>query len=237
MDAILSLRGVTKDYGQGNLVVHALSGVDLELERGAFAAVAGPSGSGKSTLLNILGGLDRPSAGSVRVDGEEVTRLSRGALARLRLRRIGFVFQSYNLLPVLTAYENAEYVLLMQGVPAAQRRARVMELLRQVGLEGLERRFPRELSGGQQQRVAIARAIAAEPALVLADEPTANVDSATGEALLELMARLNQERGVTFLFSTHDRAVMRRARRLVRLKDGRVVYDGPSEDLDAANGK
>ncbi|HOX46594.1 MAG TPA: ABC transporter ATP-binding protein [Myxococcota bacterium] len=236
MEAIVKLRAVSKDYGQGAVVVHALRGVDLEIPRGSFAALAGPSGSGKSTLLNILGGLDRPSSGTIQVDGQEVTRLGRAELARLRLRKIGFVFQAYNLLPVLTAYENAEYVLLMQGVPAAERRRRVLELLGQVGLEGLERRFPRELSGGQQQRVAIARAIAAEPALVLADEPTANVDSATGEALLDLMARLNQERGVTFLFSTHDRAVMRRARRLIRLKDGAVAYDGPAEAVDEADG-
>jgi putative ABC transport system ATP-binding protein len=236
METIVKLRGVSKDYGQGAVVVHALRGVDLEIPRGSFAALAGPSGSGKSTLLNILGGLDRPSAGTIQVDGQEVGRLGRAELARLRLRKIGFVFQAYNLLPVLTAFENAEYVLLMQGVPAAERRRRVLELLKQVGLEGLERRFPRELSGGQQQRVAIARAIAAEPALVLADEPTANVDSATGEALLDLMERLNHERGVTFLFSTHDRAVMRRAHRLIRLKDGAVAYDGPAEDLDAANG-
>ena len=234
--AVIRLRNVVKRYRVGRDYVDALAGLSFGVRPGAFLAIMGASGSGKSTLLNILGGLDRPSSGTIQVDGQEVTRLGRAELARLRLRKIGFVFQAYNLLPVLTAYENAEYVLLMQGVPAAERRRRVLELLGQVGLEGLERRFPRELSGGQQQRVAIARAIAAEPALVLADEPTANVDSATGEALLDLMARLNQERGVTFLFSTHDRAVMRRARRLIRLKDGAVAYDGPAEAVDEADG-
>ena len=226
MEAIVKLQGVTKDYGQGDVIVHALRGVDLELEKGTFAAIAGPSGSGKSTLLNIMSGLDKVTQGQVTVDGRDVTRLSRSALSKLRLNRIGFVFQSYNLLPVLTAYENAEYVLLMQGVSAAERRERVMGLLKAVGLEGMEHRFPRELSGGQQQRVAIARAIASQPALVLADEPTANVDSKTAAALLDLMIKLNEEQGVTFLFSTHDENVMKRARRLIILKDGMIAENG-----------
>lgn len=232
MESIIALKSVSKDYGQGEVVVHALRGVDLQLARGEMAAVAGPSGSGKSTLLNIISGLDRPTAGSVVVDGRQVTGMSRSQLSKLRLARIGFVFQAYNLLPVLTAYENAEYVMLMQGVPAAERRARVMGLFEQVGLKGMEQRYPRELSGGQQQRVAIARAIAAQPALVLADEPTANVDSKTAAGLLDLMAQLNEEKKVTFLFSTHDRNVMKRAKRLILLRDGQIVENGTAEMLD-----
>jgi putative ABC transport system ATP-binding protein len=231
MESIIRLEGVTKDYGQGDLVVHALRGLDLEIPKGAFIAVAGPSGSGKSTLLNIISGLDKPTAGKVMLDGHDITRMSRSKLSRLRLMRVGFVFQSYNLLPVLTAYENAEYVLMMQGRPEAFRRERVMKLLADVGLLGMENRYPRELSGGQQQRVAIARAIASEPALVLADEPTANVDSKTASALLDLMTRLNEDLGVTFLFSSHDTNVMKRAKRLLVLKDGRILENGTIESL------
>jgi putative ABC transport system ATP-binding protein len=207
--------------------VHALRSIDLELRAGEFAAMAGPSGSGKSTLLNLIGGLDLATSGHIHVDGQDLGSLSSAARTRLRRDRIGFVFQSYNLVPVLTALENAEYVLMLQGVPARERRERVRALFEAVGLGGLEDRFPRELSGGQQQRVAIARAIVAAPALVLADEPTANVDSTTGAALLELMHRLHRDQGVTFLFSTHDRAVMERAERLVLLHDGRITADGP----------
>ena len=233
MNAIVNLHNVTKDYGQGDVVVHALRGVDLQIAGGEFAAVAGPSGSGKTTMLNIISGLDKPSGGRVFVEGREVTGMGGSKLSRLRLERIGFVFQAYNLMPVLTAYENAEYVLMLQGVPSSERRERVMAILKQVGLEGMEHRFPRELSGGQQQRVAIARAIASEPALVLADEPTANVDSKTGTALLELMKELNEEKGVTFLFSSHDPNVLTRARRLITLKDGAINGDGrPDEHLD-----
>jgi len=224
---IVSLKGVTKDYGRDNVVTRALRGVDLNLGGGEFAAMAGPSGSGKSTLLNIIGGLDRPTEGRVEVDGRSLVDLSGGELSRLRRDRLGFIFQNFNLIPVLTALENAEYVLMLQGQAQAARRERVRAILREVGLEGLENRFPRELSGGQQQRVAIARAIAAEPALVLADEPTANVDSKTGAALLGLMRRLNEEKGVTFFFSTHDPAVMKQARRLIVLRDGRIAGDGP----------
>ena len=173
-----------------------------------------------------MSGLDKVTQGQVTVDGRDVTKLSRSALSKLRLNRIGFVFQSYNLLPVLTAYENAEYVLLMQGVSAAERREKVMGLLKAVGLEGMEHRFPRELSGGQQQRVAIARAIASQPVLVLADEPTATVDSKTAAALLDLMIKLNEEQGATFLFSTHDENVMKRAKRLIILKDGMIAENG-----------
>ena len=225
MAAIVKLEEVTKVYQDGKVAVSALRGVDLELQKGEFVAVAGPSGSGKTTLLNIIGGLDKPTTGSVFLEEKPLSAMSRGELSRLRLHRIGFIFQSYNLVPVLTAYENAEFVLLLQKRPAEERRKRVVNLLEEVGLGGLENRFPREMSGGQQQRVAIARSIAPEPALVLADEPTANVDSQTAAELLDLMEKLNQENGVTFLFSTHDPAVMERARRLIRLKDGMIAKD------------
>ena len=225
MKSIVKLKKVTKDYGQGEVVVHALRGVDLTIQTGDFMAMAGPSGSGKSTLLNIIGGLDKPTSGDVEVEGRSILNLSRTQLSRLRRDRIGFIFQNYNLISVLTAMENAEYVLMLQGVPTAKRREKVRALLHEVGLDGLENRFPRQLSGGQQQRVALARAVASEPALVLADEPTANVDSKTAGGLLDLMSRLNEEKGVTFLFSTHDRAVMKRARNLLFLRDGQIAYN------------
>ena len=225
MANIVSLQKVTKDYGEGDALTHALRGVDLMVEAGEFTAMAGPSGSGKSTLLNIIGGLDRPTAGRVEVDGREINTLSKTELSLLRRDRIGFIFQSYNLIPVLTALENAEYVLMLQGISTAERRERVGEILKEVGLEGLENRYPWQLSGGQQQRVAIARAIVSEPALVLADEPTANVDSDTGKSLLDLMRRLNEEKGVTFFFSTHEEAVMKRARRLLQIRDGVIFND------------
>jgi len=225
MANIVSLQKVTKNYGQGEALTQALRGVDLIVEAGEFTAMAGPSGSGKSTLLNIIGGLDRPTSGRVEVDGREINTLSKTELSLLRRERIGFIFQSYNLIPVLTALENAEYVLMLQGIPTAERRERVREVLKEVGLEGLENRYPRQLSGGQQQRVAIARAIVSAPALVLADEPTANVDSETGKALLDLMRNLNEEKGVTFFFSTHEEAVMKRARRLLQLRDGVIFND------------
>ena len=224
-ECIVRLEGVSKVYGAGEVVARALDEVDLEIRAGEFVAVAGPSGSGKSTFLNIISGLDRPTAGRVFVDGDEITQLSSGQLSTLRRRRIGFVFQAYNLVPVLTAFENAEYILMLQGVPKGERRERVMALLQQVGLGGMEERFPRELSGGQQQRVAIARAIASEPGLVLADEPTANVDQKTATALLDLMASLNREKGTTFLFSSHDQNVIDRARRLLELTDGQITGD------------
>ena len=230
MKSIVRLKNVTKDYGRDQALTHALRGVNLELEVGEFTAMAGPSGSGKSTLLNIIGGLDRPTAGQVEVDGREINSLSNTQLGLLRRDRLGFIFQSYNLIPVLTALENAEYVLMLQGIPTAERRERVREVLKEVGLEGLENRYPRQLSGGQQQRVAIARAIVSKPALVLADEPTANVDSETGKALLDLMRNLNEEKGVTFFFSTHEEAVMKRARRLLQLEAGVIFNDGVQTD-------
>ncbi len=228
-DPIVRVTDLVKTYRQGDLEVPALRGITLSLERGEFTAVSGPSGSGKSTILNLIGALDSPTSGTVCLEGKELGTLTRSTLSRLRRDRIGFVFQAYNLIPVLTAYENAEIVLALQGVEAAKRRARVLGILAEVGLEGLEDRRPDQLSGGQQQRVAIARAIAADPAVVLADEPTANVDSETADRLLAIMEKLNRERGVTFLFSTHDPRVMARARRNVRLVDGRVVEDETSE--------
>jgi len=216
---------VTKIYYQGDLEIHALRGLNLEIAEGEFTAVYGPSGSGKTTALNIIGGLDVPTSGRVIVGGQDLGDLNRKQLSHLRRDRIGFVFQAYNLLPVLSAYENAELVMSVQGVPEEKRRQRVMQLLADVGLEGMEHRRPAELSGGQQQRVAIARAIASNPSVVLADEPTANLDSETASGLLDIMESLNRERDVTFLFSTHDPKVMERARRLVRLVDGQVADD------------
>ena len=224
-DPIISLRDVTKVYRQGSVDIHALRGVSLDIEPGEFTAICGPSGSGKTTSLNLIGALDSMTSGSISLEGQELGSLNKKQLSALRRDRIGFVFQAYNLMPVLTAYENAEMVLWVQGVDAATRRERVMGLLEQVGLKGMENRRPSELSGGQQQRVAIARAIASNPAVVLADEPTANVDSETAETLLGLMETLNREQGVTFLFSTHDPQVMERARRVVRLVDGSVASD------------
>jgi putative ABC transport system ATP-binding protein len=230
MQAIVEVQDVTKTYRQGALEVHALRGLSLTIAAGEFTAICGPSGSGKTTLLNMIGALDRPSDGRILLEGHDLAKLSRRQRSHLRRDRIGFVFQAYNLMPVLTASENAEMVLALQGLPEAERQARVGALLAEVGLAGLEDRRPGELSGGQQQRVAIARAIASNPAIVLADEPTANVDSETAETLLDLMERLNRERGVTFVFSTHDPRVMERARRVVRVVDGRVESDEQRSD-------
>lgn len=223
--SIVVVQGVTKIYSQGRIQVPALRGLDLAFAPGEFTALSGPSGSGKTTTLNLIGALDMPTTGTVTLEGKVLVDLGRSALSRLRRDRIGFVFQSYNLVPVLTAFENAEIVLALQGVSTQTRRERVMGLLAEVGLEGMEHRRPDELSGGQQQRVAIARAIAANPAVVLADEPTANVDSETADKLLGIMERLNREKGATFIFSTHDPRVMERARRNVHMVDGRVESD------------
>ncbi len=223
--SIVSVRGLKREYTQGAIRVRALDGVDLDIEAGEFTVLMGPSGSGKSTLLNLIGGLDEPSGGTVTVDGQHLAGISATERSKIRLHRIGFVFQAYNLIPVLSAYENAEFVLLLQGMPPAERRARVMATLEAVGLQGMEHRRPNELSGGQQQRVAVARAIAGHPAIVLADEPTANLDSKTGEELIALMKTLNTEQGITFVFATHDPKVMASARRIVRLVDGRIVAD------------
>ena len=225
IQSAVELNDVMKTYRTGPIEVPALRGVSLRIVRGEFVATAGPSGSGKTTLLNIIGGLDRADAGEVWVAGQNLQLLSSSELARVRLERIGFVFQTYNLLPVLTALENAEFTLLLQGVPARIRREKVQKLFLEIGLAGLEDRRPAELSGGQQQRVAVARAMVTEPALILADEPTANLDSATAIELLDVMERLNRATGTTFIFSTHDPQVMDRARRLIRLRDGQVASD------------
>ena len=222
---IVEAEELVKTYQQGKIAVPALRGLNLTLAAGEFAVLAGSSGSGKTTLLNLIGGLDLPTSGRIRLEGQPLDRLSGRRLADLRLRRLGFVFQAYNLIPVLTAEENAEYVLLLQGVPAAERKRRVDEVLAAVGLAGLGHRRPAELSGGQQQRVAVARAIVADPALVLADEPTANLDSRTGNELIEMMRQLNQQRGVTFLFSSHDPKVIDRSPRVIQLEDGQIVAD------------
>ena len=224
-DIVVEMKGVTKNYRMGAIEVQALRGLDLTVSRGEFTVLVGPSGSGKTTALNLIGALDKPTAGTIELEGNQLNDMGRRALARLRRDRIGFVFQAYNLMPVLTAYENAEAVLALQGVPSAERKEIVTKLLREVGLEGMEKRRPDQLSGGQQQRVAIARAIAANPAVVLADEPTANVDSETADTLLAIMEKLNRERQVTFIFSTHDPKVVARARRVIRLVDGQVESD------------
>lgn len=221
-EALIRVRDVTKVYRQGALEVHALRGVDLDLAEGEFTAMAGPSGSGKTTLLNAIGALDRPTTGTVEVAGHRVSAMTSGDAADFRLDHVGFVFQAFNLVPVLSAYENAEFTLLLRGTPGTERRSIVEPLLERVGLGDMMDRRPPELSGGQQQRVAIVRALATHPDIVLADEPTANLDSATSGDLLDLMQELNEELGTTFLFSTHDTTVIERARRVVRLLDGRV---------------
>ena len=223
--AAVRTEDVWKTFHQEAEEVHAVRGVSLSIERGEFTALAGPSGSGKTTLLNLIGGLTRPSQGQVWVAGREVSGMSNQELARLRLEEVGFVFQAYNLLPVLSAIENAEFPMLLQGVDAGERHARVRELFERTGMSGLEDRRPGKLSGGQQQRVAVVRAVASRPALVLADEPTANLDSTASEALLDVMGELNRELGVTFVFATHDSRVMERSRRLVRMVDGAVASD------------
>ena len=225
MAAIIRTEQVWRVYRQGAVEGEALKNVSLSVGQGEFTALVGPSGSGKTTLLNLMGGLDSPDRGRIWLDGTELSGLGSGERSRFRLHHIGFVFQAYNLIPVLSAYENTEFILLLQGAPEGQRRARCLELLKEVGLEGMEHRRPFELSGGQQQRVAVARAIAANPRIVLADEPTANLDSKTAESLLDLMRQLNRREGTTFLFSTHDPLVMRRATRTVRLRDGEIVED------------
>lgn len=216
---------VWKVFEHDGIAVEAVRGVSLAIEPGEFVVLAGPSGSGKTTLLNLIGGLTRPTDGRIWIDGRDISRLSERELAALRLNRVGFVFQAYNLLPVLTALENAEFTLLLRGVPEEDRHRTVEALFSEMGISGLEGRRPGKLSGGQQQRVAVARAVAGDPALVLADEPTANLDTATSGALIDLMAQLNRDRGTTFVFATHDTRLMRRARRLIRLVDGAIAED------------
>jgi putative ABC transport system ATP-binding protein len=226
VEPLVEAVGLEKRYRLGRTEVHALRGVDFRLEPGEFVVVAGPSGSGKSTLLNLLGCLDDPDAGSVVVEGRDLSKMSASDRTCLRRRRLGFVFQSFHLVPVLSAFENVEYPLLIDGVPRQERRARTTAALAAVGLQDRLGHKPDQLSGGERQRVAVARALVHDPVLVLADEPTANLDSATGGAVVELLARLNTERDVSLLLATHDPAIMRRAPRVVRLADGRVVEDG-----------
>ena len=223
--AILEAHGIHKTYESRGVETPALRGIDLALDEGEFTVLHGPSGCGKTTLLNLLGALDTPSRGTVILDGEDLSGLSSKAIAALRLHKLGFVFQAYNLIPVLTARENVEFVMELQGVPPGQRKDRSERILGEVGLSDLADKRPMEMSGGQQQRVAVARAIVGEPRVVLADEPTANLDSKTSGQLLDLMEHLNREHGVTFLFSTHDMLVIGKARRRVHLRDGQVVDD------------
>ena len=222
---IIDAHNVSKIYDTGGVPVQALQGVHLHIEAGEFTALVGPSGSGKSTLLNMIGGLDRPTEGTVVLDGVDITELPENRLIDFRLRNIGFVFQSFNLIPVLTAEENVGFVLQLQKVPHKVREKRVLELLHEVGLDDKLDRKPGELSGGQQQRVAVARALASKPKIILADEPTANLDSKSAEKLMDIMASLNREELITFLFSTHDPRVIRKARRVITLVDGRVASD------------
>ena len=214
-----------KTYRQGDQDIKALDHVSIEIAKGGFVCLSAPSGGGKTTLLNAIGGLDIPDSGEVYVDEQRIDNLSKGDLADLRLRQIGFVFQAYNLIPVLTAQENVEFVMQVQGVAANERNEKAKAILKEVGLEGLEDRRPAEMSGGQQQRVAVARAVASRPALILADEPTANLDSKTSEELMELFTELNETHGSTFIIASHDQRVMNYAKRLIRMLDGRIVED------------
>ncbi len=214
-----------KTYRQGEEDIKALDHVSIEIDEGDFVCLSAPSGGGKTTLLNAIGGLDKPDSGEVYISGRRIDNLSKGELAELRLQQIGFVFQAFNLIPVLTAIENVEFVMQVQGVPSGERRKRALEILEEVGLAGLEDRRPADMSGGQQQRVAVARAIVSRPALVLADEPTANLDSKTADGLMELFRELNDHHNTTFVIATHDKRVMSYAKRLVRMLDGRIVGD------------
>lgn len=222
---VIKTQGVTKVYNPDKIPVYALNGVDINIEQGEFTAIVGPSGSGKTTLLNIIGGLDRPSDGEVFVGGQDISQLSDNQLIDFRKEYIGFVFQAYNLIPVLTAKENVEFVMLLQKRSKEERDQRVKELMDSVGLSDKLDSRPAQLSGGQQQRVAVARALAPKPTFILADEPTANLDSKSTENLLDIMARLNKEENMTFVFSTHDQRVIDRARRVVTLVDGKISHD------------
>ena len=227
---VIKTKDLKKYYNAGTeLEVRALDGVNLNIEQGEFTAIVGPSGSGKTTLLNIIGGLDSPTSGKVIINGQDITGLSENELIDFRLHHIGFVFQAYNLIPVLSAYENAEFIMLLQGRPEVERRERVTKLLTDVGLEKQLDKRPAQMSGGQQQRVAVARALASKPKFVLADEPTANLDSKSTAQLLDIMKKLNEEEGVTFIFSTHDQRVIDRAKRIITLDDGKIVSDVEQE--------
>lgn len=228
-NTVIETSRLCREFGQGDTLVKALSDANITIERGEFTAIIGPSGSGKSTLLQLIGGLDNPSSGDVFLDNKNISHMTGTELSDFRRDHIGFIFQAYNLIPVLSARENIEYIMLLQGVSASERKKRVDLLMHAVGLEGLGERRPAELSGGQQQRVAVARAMVSQPSIILADEPTANLDSKTGADLLDMMKTLNEEQNMTFVFSTHDPKIMERARRIIRLVDGCVVDDERKE--------
>ncbi|HPE76906.1 MAG TPA: ABC transporter ATP-binding protein [Draconibacterium sp.] len=222
---IIEIKNLHKTYNSDSVSVHAVNGVDLTFEEGEFSAIVGPSGSGKTTLLNVIGGLDDATEGSVIIDGVKINELSSRKLTDFRMKNIGFVFQAYNLIPVLTAKENVEFIMHLQGASKTARDKRTSELLKAVGLGGMENRRPSKLSGGQQQRVAVARALASKPKFVLADEPTANLDSKSTENLLDIMEQLNKEEKITFIFSTHDQRVVNKARRIITIEDGKIISD------------
>ena len=224
-DSLIVTHGLTKVYSDNGVSVHAVRGIDLTIKRGEFTAIVGPSGSGKTTLLNLISGLDSPSGGEVWLAGSKLSMMTGTELSDFRRDKIGFIFQAYNLIPVLSVEENVEYIMLLQGIPKGERHREVVRILAQLGLEGYADRFPPKLSGGQQQRVAVARAMVSGPELILADEPTANLDSKTGAELLSMMRDLNEKSGMTFIFSTHDKQIMDRASRLVILKDGLIDSD------------
>lgn len=230
---LIETKDLRKVYISGTVETPALRGIDLELIKGEFTAIAGPSGSGKSTLLHLLGGLDRPTSGDILLEGKALSTLSKDELARLRLTNIGFVFQAYNLIPVLTVLENTAFVLELQGIVRSERIARARAILSELGIEQYANQYPNRISGGQQQRVAVARAVIAAPAIVLADEPTANLDTATSLDLIDLMRRLNTERGATFLFATHDSRLLGRVSRLVTIVDGLIASDEEQQDSES----
>jgi len=223
--ALIEIIGLNKIYDRTKIPVHALKNINLKIDKGEFTAIVGPSGSGKTTLLNMIGGLDSPTDGKVLINGIDISEMKTDDLIDFRLKNIGFVFQSFNLIPVLTAKENVEFIMLLQGIPKDEREKRTIELLNAVGLGDKIDSRPYELSGGQQQRVAVARAIASHPSFVLADEPTANLDSASAEGLLDIMEELNQKIGMTFIFATHDNKVIRRVKRVITLEDGKIKSD------------
>jgi len=228
---VVKAENVVKDYGLNDQTVHALRGVNLEFQGGEFTAIAGPSGSGKSTFLHLIGCLDTLTSGNISVGGSDTANMTRNQLALLRRHSIGFIFQAYNLIPVLSVEENISFPLTLMGVNSKEIKERAAQVLRDVGLEGMAKRRPKEMSGGQQQRVAIARALVKKPAIILADEPTANLDSTIGREILELMLKLNKAENTTFIFSTHDQMVMDYARRLVRIRDGQIESDEVKENV------
>ena len=225
MSTVIESKNISRRFGSGDTEVIALDNVSMEIEEGEFTAIIGPSGSGKTTLLQLIGGLDNPDSGSITLSGSNIAEMSGNQLSDFRRDHIGFIFQAYNLIPVLSAEENIEYIMLLQGIATSERKKRVQEMLSIVGLDGLAERRPAQLSGGQQQRVAVARAMASNPDIILADEPTANLDSKTGIALLEVMRELNRAHNVTFVFSTHDEKIMDRATRLIHLSDSKIQRD------------